>query len=138
MNFNCCHRICVGLGNRFSRHRLKFRITMHKCIYRILTEALFEDEPEKIRKVYPNFFYDKVKIRIFFSTRWDRLINCFEREYFSIQILVIGRFAVIFGRNGLLNQRPTTSKIVVLIDLLQLISTNCEICKKNIEKRQIY
>lgn len=86
--------------------------------------------PIRIRKVYPNFFYDKVKIRIFFSTRWDRLINCFEREYFSIQILVIGRFAVIFGRNGLLNQRPTTSKIVVLIDLLRLISTSCEICKK--------
>lgn len=86
--------------------------------------------PIRIRKVYPNFFYDKVKIRIFFSTRWDRLINCFEREYFSIQILVIGRFAVIFGRNGLLSQRPTTSKIIVLIDLLQLISTNCEICKK--------
>lgn len=86
--------------------------------------------PIRFRKVYPNFFYDKVKIRIFFSTRWDRLINCFEREYFSIQILVIGRFAVIFGRNGLLNQRPTTSKIVVLIDLLRLISTSCEICKK--------
>lgn len=86
--------------------------------------------PIRIRKVYPNFFYDKVKIRIFFSTRWDRLINCFEREYFSIQFLVIGRFAVIFGRNGLLNQRPTTSKIVVLIDLLRLISTSCEICKK--------
>lgn len=94
--------------------------------------------PIRIRKVYPNFFYDKVKIRIFFSTRWDRLINCFEREYFSIQILVIGRFAVIFGRNGLLSQRPTTSKIIVLIDLLQLISTNCEICKKKVLRKDKY